>query len=38
MPVQGEDRLARVLQKVGSSRFRVGNNEHKDHVSPRFDP
>jgi len=25
-------------QNLGSSRFRVGNNEHKDHVSPRFDP
>ncbi len=23
---------------IGSSRFRVGGNEHRDHVSPRFDP
>ena len=26
------------LQSSGSSRLRVGDNEHRDHVSPRFDP
>ena len=27
-----------VITFLGSSRFRVGDNEHREHVSSRFDP
>ncbi len=30
--------LAVLFLSLGSSRFRVGDNEHRDHVSPLFDP